>query len=264
MGYYDMSKEDRQKFVKKMEYELTNNLKNNEMDKILHYSSNDDVYIRKNVSNILGRIYRGQNPQKKTIDTENQRIYKKEIVKTTGILLGNHDNKVRQTAVYLAGEIGKKDAEVVFDFLEIGLNDPHHRVRNSVMSALKVMGEKNPRPTLEFAKKFIHNPEPEIRRKVVHGIELRGRTHPEDILPILEELQYENNPQVRKMIIHVLGQISYKQGCLEKVTAALKTWKNKKIVGDAIPYIIQVHKNYPFSVKTPEEAEKYLKENFNN
>ena len=129
------------------------------------------------------------------------------------------------------------------------------------MSALKVMGEKNPKPTLEFAKVFIHNPNPEIRRKVVHGIELRGRTHPEDVLPILEELQDETNPKVRKMIIHVLGQISYKKGCLEKVTGALKTWKNKKLVEDTIPYIIEVHKNYPFSAKTAEEAEKYLKEN---
>ena len=97
---------------------------------------------------------------------------------------------------------------------------------------------------------------------MVHGIELRGRTNPEDILPLLEELQDENNPQVRKMIIHVLGQISYKKGCLEKVTSALKTWKTREIVESAVPYMIEVHNNYPFSAKNPEEAEKYLKENF--
>jgi len=33
-------------------------------------------------------------------------------------------------------------------------------------------------------------------------------------------------------------------------------------VEDAIPYILEVHKNYPFSVMTPEEAKKYLKTNF--
>ncbi|CEA13175.1 HEAT repeat domain-containing protein [Methanobacterium formicicum] len=158
--------------------------------------------------------------------------------------------------------MGKQDASPVFDYLETALEDPHHRVRNSVMSSLKVMGEKNPQPTLKFAKRFIHHPDPEVRKKVVHGIELRGRTHPEDILPLLEEFQDDAHPQVRKMLIHVLGQISYKEGCLEKVTSALKTWKNKELVEDTIPYILDVHKKYPFSALTPEEAEKYLKENF--
>jgi len=169
---------------------------------------------------------------------------------------------VRQTSVYALGEIGKIDAERVFDYLEMGLRDPNHKVRNSVMSALKQMGEKNPAPTLKFAEVFIHDPDPEIRRKVIHGIELRGRTHPEDILPLLEGLQYEDNRNVRKMIIHVLGQISYKKGCLETVVTALKTWNNKEIVKDTLPYIIEVHRKYPFSVKTSEEAEKYIKEHF--
>jgi HEAT repeat protein len=249
MGYYNLSKEERQRFVKKMEDELITDLKNDKTDRILHYSSDNDIYIRKNVSYILGRIYRNQN------------ILNKEIIQVAGKLLKNNDEKVRQTAVYLAGEIGKKDAEMIFNYLETGLNDPNHRVRNAVMSALKVMGEKNPKPTLEFAENFINNPEPEIRRKVVHGIELRGRTHPEDVLPILEKLQYETNPHVRKMIIHVLGQISYKKGCLEKVTAALKTWQNRDLVEDTIPYIIEVHNNYLFSAKSSEEAEKYIKEN---
>lgn len=263
MGYYDLSKDERQNFVQNMEEELTSDLENDEMDKIIMYSSDNDVYIRKNVSNILGKIYRGQKTKNKEISFENQEIFKEKIIQTIGVLLKNNDERVRQTAVYLAGEIGKKDADVVFNFLETALKDPHHKVRNAVMSSLKVMGEKNPKPTLNFAKTFIHNKDPEIRRKVVHGIELRGRTHPEDILPILEELQDETNPLVRKMIIHVLGQISYKKGCLEKVTAALKTWTNKELVKDTLPYIVEVHKNYPFSVKTPDEAEKYLKENFN-
>nr|WP_243687598.1 HEAT repeat domain-containing protein [Methanobacterium formicicum] len=105
--------------------------------------------------------------------------------------------------------------------------------------------KKNPQPTLKFAKRFIHHPDPEVRKKVVHGIELRGRTHPEDILPLLEEFQDDAHPQVRKMLIHVLGQISYKEGCLEKVTSALKTWKNKELVEDTIPYILDVHKKIP-------------------
>jgi len=250
MGYYDLSKEERQQLVLKMGGEITQNLEDGKVTKILHYSSDDDIYIRKNVSNILGRIYGDQG------------IFKEEILQVTGHLLENEDENVRQTAVYLCGEIGKKDADAVFPYLETALHDSHHKVRNSVMSALKVMGEKNPEPTLKFAEIFIHDKDPEVRRKVVHGIELRGRTHPEDVLPLLATLQDEKNSQVRKMLIHVLGQISYKEGCLEKVTAALKTWKNRELVEDILPYIIEVHKKYPFSAKTPEEVELYLKENF--
>jgi hypothetical protein len=250
MGYYDLTKEERQKLVQKMEDEITQDLKDDNMTLILQYSSNNDVYIRKNVSNIMGRLYR------------NHGKCKEEIIHVAGDLLKNDDENVRQTAVYLLSEIGKKDADLVFDYLETALRDSHHKVRNGVMSALKIMGEKNPEPTLKFAKVFIHDPDPEVRRKVIHGIELRGRTHPEDILPLLEEVEDEDNPKVRKMIIHVLGQISYKKGCLEKVTSSLKTWKNRKLVEDTIPYIIEIHKRYPFSEKTPEEAEKYLKDNF--
>ena len=47
MGYYDLSKEERQNFVKKMEDELTSDLQRNKMDNILQYSSDDDVYIGK-------------------------------------------------------------------------------------------------------------------------------------------------------------------------------------------------------------------------
>lgn len=250
MGYYDLPKKKRQRIVLKMENELRKDLEDNENIHIIHYSSDEDVYIRKNVSSILGRIYHGQD------------LFKKDIIQLAGKLLENDDEKVRQTAVYILGEIGKQDADPVFHYLEVALEDPHYRVRNAVMSSLKVMGDKNPQSTLRFAKKFIHHPNPEVRKKVVHGIELRGRTHPEDILPLLEELQDEANPQVRRMLIHVLGQISYKEGCLEKVTSALKTWKNRELVEDTIPYIVEVHKRYPFSAMTPEEAEKYLKENY--
>ncbi|WP_321422526.1 HEAT repeat domain-containing protein [uncultured Methanobacterium sp.] len=250
MKYYDLTKDERQRLVIKMENELMQDLKSNKNSHILQYSSNEDVYIRKNVSNILGKIYREQN------------LVKEKIIQVAVQLLENDDEKVRQTAVYILGEIGKQDADPVFDYIEIALEDPHHRVKNAVMSSLKVMGQKNPQPTLNFAKVFIHHPQPEVRKKVIHGIELRGRTHPEDVLPLLEELQDETNPAVRKMIIHVLGQISYKKGCLEKVTSALKTWKNKKLVENTILYILEVHENYPFSAMSPEEAKEYLKTNF--
>lgn len=250
MGYYDMSKEERKIFVQKMSEELIDDLNKDETIRILHYASDNDVYIRKNISLILGRTYRDQEG------------LRRDILHVGRLLLRNDQEKVRQSAVYLLGEIGKTDADVVFDCLETGLRDPHHQVRNSVMSALKTMGEKNPDPTMEFARRFLHDKDPEVRKKVIHGIELRGRTHPEDILPLLEEVQDEEDRNVRKMIIHVLGQISYKKGCLEKVAAALKTWHNPELIRDTLPYIIEVHKRYPFSVKTPEEAHEYLKKEF--
>lgn len=250
MSFYDLSKEERQKLVENMGENIRKDLENGKTLNILQYASSEDVYIRKNTSIILGRMYR------------DQEFLRDNIFKITVELLQNSDEKVRQTSIYTLGEMGKIDAERVFDYLEMGLKDPNHKVRNSVMSALKQMGEKNPAPTLKFAKKFINDPDPEIRRKVIHGIELRGRTHPEDILPLLEEVQDEDNRDVRKMIIHVLGQISYKKGCLETVVAALKTWNNKEIVKEALPYIIEVHRKYPFSVKTPEEAEIYIKKHF--
>lgn len=97
----------------------------------------------------MGRIYRDQG------------MFKEEIIHVASDLLKNDDANVRQTAVYLLGEVWKKDADMVFDYLETALRDPHHKVRNSVMSALKVMGHKNPEPTLKFAEVFIHDFDPE-------------------------------------------------------------------------------------------------------
>ncbi|HMK55000.1 MAG TPA: HEAT repeat domain-containing protein, partial [Methanobacteriaceae archaeon] len=141
-------------------------------------------------------------------------------------------------------------------------SDENHKVRNGLMGGLKQMGEKNPVPTLQFAQEHIHDPDPEVRRIIVHGIELRGRTHPEDVLPLLHELQDEEHPRVRKMVVHVLGQISYKEGCLEKVIPALKNWNNQDLLKDALNEIISVHKRYKFAPKTSEEVEKYLQREF--
>ncbi len=102
-----------------------------------------------------------------------------------------------------------------------------------MIGAMKQMGQKNPEPTFKFARKHLHDDDPQIRREIIHGIELRGRTHPEEVLPLLKELQNEEVKNVRNMIIHVIGQISYKKGCLEKVIENLKSWKNKELVRDA-------------------------------
>lgn len=50
-----MDKEERRKFVLKMEEEITQDLEDSKITAILNYSSDDDVYILKNVSIYYGK-----------------------------------------------------------------------------------------------------------------------------------------------------------------------------------------------------------------
>ena len=144
--------------------------------------------------------------------------------------------------------------------MEKGLFDENASVRNAVIGSIKKMGEKNPRPVLAWTKKYLHHADKEIRREICHGIELRGRTHPEDILPMLKELQFDKTRRVKNTLVHVLGQISYKKGCLEKVITDLKSWQNKEVVQLAIDEIIDVHDRYKdFAVLSQQEAINYIK-----
>ena len=103
-----------------------------------------------------------------------------------------------------------------------------------------------------------------MRREICHGIELRGRTHPQDILPLLKMLQHDSEKRVRNTLVHVLGQISYKKGCLKTVINELNSWSNKILISDAIDEIIDVHseKRYAkFTALTQEEVKIYIAEN---
>ena len=144
---------------------------------------------------------------------------------------------------------------------ETTLTDEHHSVRNAVIGALKRMCQKNPEQTFKFAYKYIQNENPIIRREIVHGIELRGRTHPEEVMPLLKKLEYEEDKTVKQMIIHVIGQISYKKGCLPVVVEDLNGWSNKELVLEAVKEIINVHGNYKFATRTSEQAKEYIKKN---
>ena len=259
MGFYDLSKAERQKIVFKIEDDIMqaisklNKKGNNNVfvpEVILHYASDSDTYIRKNTYMAVGRIYWADEGLRDII------------LRILDIMLENPDEKIRQSSVYAMGEIGKQDADVILESFEKALKDKHHSVRNAVIGTMKQMGQKNPEPTFEFARLHLHDTDPEIRREIIHGIELRGRTHPEDVLPLLKELQYEKVRDVRNMIIHVIGQISYKKGCLEVVIDALKDWKNRELVRDALEEILDVHRRYSFAAISPEDAEDYIKEHF--
>ncbi|MEI6100811.1 MAG: HEAT repeat domain-containing protein [Eubacteriales bacterium] len=249
MGYYDLTTDARKKVFAEMEMHIREAYRSHEMDDMLQYFSDNDTYIRKNSALITGRLCREQE-------------YRENIFACLNNLLKHENSKVRQTAVNCLGEIGKTDASVL-DVLGTILSDPHHSVRNAVIGALKQMGEKNPAPTLAFARDHIHHPDSLVRREMVHGIELRGRMHPEEVLLILRELEFEEDKIVQAMVVHVIGQISYKKGCLEKVLGALEGFRNQELVKKAHAEIINTHKSYQkFAEKSPAEAEKLICERF--
>jgi HEAT repeat protein len=249
MGFYDLNKEDRVKIVQQIYNHLRTALETRNLSKLLKYFSDDDTYIRKTAYRSIGKLF-SQEPE-----------YRDSIMDVLSQLVREDLHTIRQTTINAAGEIGMKHFEIVESFFDKGLFDKHHTVRNAVIGSIKKMGEKNPVPVLQWAKKYLHHSDKEIRREICHGIELRGRTHPEDILPLLKELQYDSTTRVKTTLIHVLGQISYKKGCLIKVVKHLNTWENTGLVAKAIEEIIDVHERYRnFAALTSNEAKKYIEE----
>lgn len=258
MGFYDLTKKERSKLVEQIHDEIKESIVNTSYRSVgnisvpeimVHYASNEDVYIRKAAYMQISKIYFDQ------MDMH------KKILAILSALLNNPNPKVRQTAVYVLGEIGTRDTTDILGLFETTLTDKHHSVRNAVIGALKRMCQKNPEQTFKFAWKHIQSEDPIIRREVVHGIELRGRTHPEEVMPLLKKLEYEEDRSVKQMIIHVIGQISYKKGCLEVVVVNLNSWTNTEMVLKAVKEIIKVHGNYKFASRTPEQANNYIKKN---
>jgi HEAT repeat protein len=251
MSFYELPKEQRAKLAAKIHSDIFSDFKKKKYENILAYFSDEDTYIRKAAYQATGKIYKSE----KTLQAP--------ILRSLGKLLSHENEKVRQTAINAAGEIGMHDFPPVKEMMDRGLSDEHHSVRNAVIGSIKKMGEKNPKPVLAFAKKYLEHSDKEIRREICHGIELRGRTHPQDILPLLKELQDDKTSRVRNTLVHVLGQIAYKKGCLETVAKELRTWKNKELVRDAIDEIVDVHERYKnFAVKTQAEAISYLGKHF--
>lgn len=221
------------------------------MKSIITYFSDEDTYIRKTAYLAIGKIYKA--------NTELQ----PKILKLLEILLKSGNEKVRQTTINAAGEIGMKEFKSVEHFFDTGLFDEHHIVRNAVIGSVKKMGEKNSKPVLTWAKKYLHHEDKEVRREICHGIELRGRTHPQDILPLLKELQFDKTSRVKKTLVHVLGQIAYKKGCLATVVEHLKSWQNKELVLEALDEIIDVHERYKdFAILSQEDAIGYIDKNY--
>ena len=247
MAFYDLEKKERTALVVTIQTQLEEAFRKSDLLYPILYFSDEDTYMRKWSYIGTGRIYLAE------------QSLREGIRKQLWQLMDNPAEKVRQTAVNAAGEIGKKDFAVVQPFFDKGLFDKHHIVRNAVIGSVKKMGEVNPGPVLDWARTYLHHADKEIRREICHGIELRGRVYPEDILPLLRELEWDKTARVRNTLVHVLGQIAYKKGCLEKVVQDLKAWENKALVQDALAEIISVHHRYRnFSVYTQAQASEYI------
>ena len=211
MGFYDLSKEERNILVEKINQEITDDLTSNNTGNIIKYFSDEDTYIRKTSYLAIGKIFYAKPKTQKTALS----ILKNLLDSDTSTPLSTSSDKVRQTVVNAAGEIGKFHFDKVQSFFDTGLFDKHHSVRNAVIGSVKKMGEKNPIPVLAWAKPYLKHPDKEIRREICHGIELRGRTHPQDILPLLKTLEFDETKRVSNTLIHVLGQIAYKKRLLK-------------------------------------------------
>ena len=129
MSFYDLTKEERNTLVAKINQEIESNLGSNKRNKIIDYFSDEDTYIRKTGYLTIGKIFYS-NPKLQS-----------HILKTLKVLLQHNDEKVRQTTINAAGEIGKFHFNKVEGFFNIGLFDNHHSVRNAVIGSMKKMGE---------------------------------------------------------------------------------------------------------------------------
>lgn len=248
MTFYELSKSERNALTQKISTEMLEEIRSGEFADTVRYFSDEDTYIRKAAYLAVGKICQSH-PE--LLQSLIERLKK---------LFYNNDFRVRQTVINGAGEIGKADFAAVHWFFDRGLFDQHHSVRNAVIGSMKKMGKSNSQQVIQWAKTYLHHSDKEIRREICHGIELRGRTHPQEILPLLQKLEFDKSARVRNTLIHVLGQIAYKKGCLETVVEHLKAWENKELVEKAVKKIIDVHYRYRnFAVKSPNEAEEYIK-----
>ncbi len=253
MAFYDLSKEERNALVQKIGTELTVAIQASANQSLLTYFTDDDTYIRKTAYLAIGRIY---------FETPTLR---QKIIGTLNDLMEHENFKVRQTTINAAGEIGKSHFHAVQHFFDRGLFDSHHSPRNAVIGSVKKMGEVNPEQILPWAENYIQHPDKEIRREICHGIELRGRRFPADILPLLKRLEFDPTARVRNTLVHVLGQISYKKGCLPIVLNHLQKWDNSKLIADALNEIIHVHHRYrQFAAMTQEDAKYLIDKTFSN
>ena len=114
MAFYDLSKEKRAELVDNIHAAILSDISKGKDAAIRKYASDEDTYIRKTVYLSIGKIHKANE------------ALRPKILKLLGNLLKNDNEKVRQTVVNAAGEIGMYDFDVVEHIMETGLFDSHH------------------------------------------------------------------------------------------------------------------------------------------
>ncbi|MDO5978722.1 HEAT repeat domain-containing protein [Flavivirga spongiicola] len=105
MGFYDLNKGARVLLVEKINQKIAFNLTSNKTESIIKYFSDEDTYIRKTGYLAIGKIFYSKPELQKTI------------LSALKDLLKSDSEKVRQTVVNAAGEIGKFHFDKVKTFL---------------------------------------------------------------------------------------------------------------------------------------------------
>lgn len=250
MGFYELNQEERKNRYKEILTKLSDALTEKDYAAWKILFEDEDTYIRKAAYLSVGKIYRNDSQMLVTILELLEKLFLED------------NYRIRQTVIYSCGEIATENFNSVQLLIEKGMTDKHHSVRNAVIGALKKSGEVNPKEILPFCEYNIISPNAQIRRISCHAIELRGRAHPSEVINILERIQHDKSKQVKAMLIHVLGQISYKKGCLHYVSEQVRTWENQDIYSLYQKEVIQVHKRYErFSEFTVDYVVRYFKDN---
>ncbi|MDR0323803.1 MAG: hypothetical protein LBI12_05075 [Treponema sp.] len=257
MGFYELSKTEREQKCKEIQDNIAKDLRKSKLSATIVYFDDPDTYIRKAAYLGVGKLY------------NHNLVPPVMVINMLDMLIKSKSERIRQTVINAAGEIAIKHFAPVEHLFDIGIVDQHHSVKNAIQGSLKKSCEKNPAELIPFCQKYITNLDPETRRSAAHGLELRGRTQPQDIMPVLRLLQYETHKRVRPMLVHIFGQISYKKGCLEKVTAELLTWEDKALAEECFEEIIKQHHHINCHFRTvetlsPKECEEYLKKHRSN
>src|ERR1700744_695984 len=97
MGFYDLSKEQRNVLVGQISGHIKADIRAGLTPFLLRYFADEDTYMRKTAYLVIGRLYLAE------------KKLQKAILRSLKALLKEEDPKIRQTAVNAAGEIGKVD-----------------------------------------------------------------------------------------------------------------------------------------------------------
>jgi hypothetical protein len=105
MAFYNLSKEERAALVRQMEAMIEKAVQTSQLHPLLLYAADEDTYIRKSTCQALGKICHSRPVA---------------VLQAITTLLQHPGDKVRQTAINAAGEIGRHDFSAVRAYMDRG------------------------------------------------------------------------------------------------------------------------------------------------